>query len=228
MLIFGHRGSSGTEPENTLRAFRAAVGASADGVELDVQATADGVPVVIHDHDVSRTTNGRGQVAELTLAELRLLDAGQGELLPTLDEVLDLLAGVLTVDLEIKQTGIEASVLAVLARHPAARWFISSFDWNVLREVRLLSSTAELWPLANTAADALFAAADSLKSPGIALTHKAYTPEVAQRCAGAGLAVAVWTVNDPDEGRRVQELSAATLMTDYPAMMRSAIGQDIA
>jgi glycerophosphoryl diester phosphodiesterase len=223
MKIFGHRGSSGTDPENTMRAFRAALAADADGVELDVHATADGVPVVIHDADVSRTTNGSGAVSKLTLAQLKSLDGGEGERIPTLEEALGLLAGAATFDLEVKQPGIEQIVLDRLDRFPNAEWFISCFDWSVLREIRRLSRTAVLWPLAVAADDDLFAAAAELDSPGIALRHGAYTPEVAGRCSAAGLAVAVWTVNEPAEGRRVRDLGAATLVTDFPAMMRAAI-----
>lgn len=221
MLIFGHRGSSGTDPENTLRAFRQALAAGADGVELDVHATADGTPVVIHDSDVSRTTNGSGEVAAMSLAELRQLDAGDGERVPTLDEVLDLLAGKLTIDLEIKQPGVEAATLEVLARHPAASWFISSFDWGSLLAVRRLSPPARLWPLALVADDALYEIATELDSPGVALLHRSYSADSAARLQSAGLKVGVWTVNDVAEARRVRDLGAATLMTDYPGQMRA-------
>ncbi|MDQ3694240.1 MAG: hypothetical protein M3464_11500 [Chloroflexota bacterium] len=223
MLIFGHRGSSGTDPENTMPSFRQAIAVGADGVELDARATIDGIPIVIHDGDVSRATTGSGTVETMTLAEAQRIDAGDGERIPTLDEVIGLLAGLLTIDIEIKQAGIERLVLDVLNRHPAADWFISCFDWGVLENVRRLSPAAAVWPLAVAADDALFAIAARLQSPGIALQHRAYTVEVAERCAAAGLLVGVWTVNDPTEGRRVQALGAATLMTDYPAMMRSAL-----
>ncbi|EUJ36413.1 glycerophosphoryl diester phosphodiesterase [Listeria weihenstephanensis FSL R9-0317] len=76
--IFAHRGSSGAHPENTLPAFLAAVESGADGIELDVQLTKDGIPIVIHDDKVNRTTNGSGVVRELTLREIKKLDAHQG------------------------------------------------------------------------------------------------------------------------------------------------------
>lgn len=223
MHIFGHRGSSGTDPENTLRAFRRAIAVGADGVELDVHTTADGIPVVIHDDDLSRTTSGRGSVEAMPLAAVQRLDAGSGEPVPTLDDVLGLLAGKLTIDIEIKQTGIEQAVLDVLHRHPAADWFISCFEWNVLVSLRHLSPAAALWPLAVTADDALYEIAERLGSPGVALLHGAYTQDVAKRCAGANLAVGVWTVNVPTEARRVNELGASVLMTDYPELLRSAL-----
>ncbi len=223
MQIFGHRGSSGTAPENTLQAFRQAMAAGADGIELDVQATADGIAVVIHDSDLSRTTNGAGRIQSLTLAEVQQLDAGGGERVPTLDEIVGLLAGAMTIDLEIKQPDIEDVVLEVLHRHPSADWFISCFKWGVLQHVRQLDSSASLWPLATVADEALFTIAAELRSPGLALRHTAYTEEVAERCAAAGLEVGVWTVNDPKQGGRLKQLGASVLMTDYPAMMREAL-----
>jgi glycerophosphoryl diester phosphodiesterase len=224
MLIFGHRGSSGTDPENTLRSFRVAIAAGADGIELDVQATGDGIPVIIHDHDLSRTTDGTGKVSSRSLAELKQLNAGHGEQIPTLDEVMALVAGKLTVDIEVKQSGIEATVLNTLAKYSMADWFISSFEWDVLLAAQRLNPSAPLWPLALALDDAVLAIADRLSSPGIALLHSAYTAEAAAHCTQAGLAVGVWTVNDPAEGHRVRELGATALMTDFPAMMRAELG----
>src|SRR5581483_5764644 len=104
-VVIAHRGASASEPENTLAAFEAALAAGAPLVELDVRLSADGVPVVIHDADVARTTDGFGWVHELTLAELRALNAGTAarpERIPTLDEVLRVVSGRGGVALEIK------------------------------------------------------------------------------------------------------------------------------
>jgi glycerophosphoryl diester phosphodiesterase len=100
-LIVGHRGTC-TEPENTLKAFRKALEMKVDMVELDVRLTKDKVPVVMHDDDVDRTTNGRGKVAEFTLKELKKLDAGDGEKIPTLQEVIDLIKGKSKLMIELK------------------------------------------------------------------------------------------------------------------------------
>ena len=91
--IIAHRGASDDEPENTLRAFRRAIELGADMVELDVHLSRDGHVVVIHDDDVARTTDGTGEVPSLTLGELRRLNAGKGERIPTLQEVIDLVRG---------------------------------------------------------------------------------------------------------------------------------------
>ena len=88
-FIIGHRGASAEAPENTLVAFLLAQAQGADGIEFDVQLSADGCPVVIHDGNLARTTNGRGQVQDFTVAALQKLDAGHGQPIPTLDEVFE-------------------------------------------------------------------------------------------------------------------------------------------
>ncbi len=121
MLIYAHRGLSGTHPENTLLAFRKALAAGVDGLELDIHVSADQVPVVIHDRDMARTTSGSGFVDEIALAQLHVLDAGSGEPVPTLNEVVALAGDAVHLDIEIKGTGAERAVLDVLAHYPGAR-----------------------------------------------------------------------------------------------------------
>ena len=226
MRIYAHRGTSATDPENTLRAFRHAVEVGADGIELDVHATSDRIPVVIHDRDVARTTNGRGNVDELPLADLSQLDAGDGERVPTFDDVLDLVGDRVHLDVEVKQAGIERKVLAVLARHPSASWAVSSFDWDILRAIRALSADAELWLLTIAVTDELFTTARELSATAVALRAAAYTPETAARISGAGLEVVIWTVNAVAEAARVRDLGAVGLCTDDPeAIMRGLDSQ---
>ena len=215
-LIYAHRGSSAHHPENTLRAFRHALATGVDGIEFDVHATVDGVPVVIHDRNVERTTDGSGYVDEISLMSLKTLDAGDGERVPTLAEVLDLVGAGAHLDIEIKGSRTERAVLGVLAQYPATRWAISSFDWNTLRTVRRLDPGAELWPLAKLFEDQLTAVAAALGSPAVALFAGAYTPESARELRDAGLRVMVWTVNKASEARRVGDLGAFAICTDDP------------
>ena len=224
MLIYAHRGVSVDHPENTLRAFRHALALGVDGIELDVHATADGIPVVIHDRDIRRTTTGIGYVDEMPQARLRTFDAGAGERVPTLAEVLALVGDAARLDVEIKGLGSERAVLEVLAKYPAVTWAISSFDWNTLRTVRRLDATAELWPLAERCGDDLIAIAAELASPAVSLFTGAYTTETAPKLRDAGLRVVVWTVNDPREARRVADLGAFALCTDDPQRISSLGG----
>ncbi|HEY7033847.1 MAG TPA: glycerophosphodiester phosphodiesterase [Thermomicrobiales bacterium] len=216
MRIYAHRGASASEPENTLRAFRRALEIGADGIELDVHATVDRVPIVIHDRAVARTTNGRGNVDELPLDAIIDLSAGRGEQVPTLHDVLSLVGNRAHLDVEIKQGGIEREVLATLARCPDARWAISSFDWGILRAVRSLAPDADLWLLSSFVSDALFTSATELNASAVALFAPAYTKETAARLSDSGLAVVVWTVNDREGAIRVRDLGAVALCTDTP------------
>ncbi len=138
VLILGHRGALRDAPENTLASFREALAQGAHGVELDSKLSRDGHVVVIHDRTVDRTTDGRGRVADLTLADLKRLDAGawfssrfSGECVPTLDEVVEALppAAVLNIELTNYGTvgdGLEARVAEVVRRHRAERRVILS------------------------------------------------------------------------------------------------------
>ncbi len=111
--VIGHRGASGSFPENTLLAFREAIREGADAVELDVRLSADGVPVVLHDATLDRTTDGRGPVAGMPLAALQELDAGSGERIPALVDVLEELSGT-PIIIEIKERRAGASVARVI------------------------------------------------------------------------------------------------------------------
>ncbi len=223
VLVYAHRGSSGSYPENTLLAFREALEAGADGIELDVHATSDGIPVVIHDRAIERTTNGSGFVDELPLARLQRFDAGQDEQIPTLQAVLDFVGAAAHLDIEIKGSGIEANVLAVLGGIPRARWAISSFDWGTLRRIRALDDLAALWPLAEIVDARLFGIASELRSPAVSLYSGAYTAETAASLRKAGLVTMIWTVNDTGEARRVRDLGAFALCTDYPEQIAEAL-----
>ena len=147
MLNIAHRGASGTFPENTLSAFRAAIDAGADMCELDVQLTRDGAVVVIHDETVERTTDGKGEVAELTLEELKRLDAGakfkggalKGERIPTLDEVFSVTSGKCGLNIELKAGGLEHQVAQIMqARNAFGDSIVSSFDWDYLKKIQQL------------------------------------------------------------------------------------------
>jgi glycerophosphoryl diester phosphodiesterase len=215
-LIYAHRGISAMHPENTLRAFRRALAIGVDGIELDVHPTADGIPVVIHDRDVGRTTDGAGYVDQIPLVQIKTFDAGDGERVPTLTEVLAVVGDAAHLDIEIKGSDVERAVLDVLAQHPTVRWAISSFSWDTLRTVRRQDPVAELWPLAERAGDDLTAIADELAAPAVSLFTGAYTAQNALTLRSAGLRVMVWTVNDPQEAQRVKDLGAFGLCSDDP------------
>jgi glycerophosphoryl diester phosphodiesterase len=214
-LVVAHRGASADHPENTLAAFEAAARAGADVIEFDLRLTADGVPVVLHDEDLSRTTDGRGVVRETRLSELKQLDASRGRgprlEIPTLAEALDAIgrtgAGV---DLEIKSLGgpdpgrhdlLEAT-LGVLeeARFPGPV-LVSSFNGLTLQRCRELAPGLPTGFLTAVAIDPTSAltyarqAGHEFILPQVEAVLEA-GPAFVEQCHSSGLRVGTWTVDD--------------------------------
>ena len=200
-VVIAHRGASAAWPENTLTAFEAAVRAGADMVELDVRLTADGALVVMHDPDVARTTDGRGLVCELTLAEVRALHV------PTLRDALDLLQGRAGAEIEIKDDPGEAAADAVVDQLRDARFdaaLVSSFHAGALARTRERDA-AIATGLETDGTDALRAGLDHVVAHG----HPFLLPdapslrragrEVARLAHERGVRVGTWTVDDPEE-----------------------------
>ncbi len=223
MLIYAHRGASADEPANTLAAFQRAIEDEADGIELDIYMSLDGVPVVLHDRELEATTNGHGFVNETALRELKTLDAGNGETIPTFEEVLDLVAGRLRLYIEVKQPGAEAATLELLARFPKAEWIAASFDAGILTTVRQLNPTAELWLITKMVSDEALSVAKDLSVSTLSVWAEATSPAVAARLFDADLDLAVWTVNEVPVARQAQLLGASALCTDRPRLIREGL-----
>lgn len=221
VAVSAHRGASAELPENTLAAFRAALDHGADGFELDVALSADGVAVVLHDDTVDRTTDGVGPVTALTAADLRALDAGRGEHVPTLDEVLALAAGRAEVNVEIKDPEAAAAVATVVKGHPDLTFFVSSFRWGALAEMRALDGSVRLYPLVASVSelDAALAFAVEVGAAGLSVWENGLTAAHVDRIHAAGLQVFVWTVNDPVRAAELIAVGADALCTDDPAAL---------
>ncbi|MEM7030100.1 MAG: glycerophosphodiester phosphodiesterase family protein [Chloroflexota bacterium] len=144
-LRIGHRGASAYAPENTLASFIKAAELGANMVELDVQLSADGIPVIIHDAELSRSTNGQGQVADYSLAELKQLDAGQGEQIPTLQEAIDCcLSHHLGLYIELKSgAAISTTVELIQSRRLYSHVIIGSFRPDWVAQVKHLAPQIE-------------------------------------------------------------------------------------
>jgi len=137
-LILGHRGYSAKYPENTLLAFKKAIEAGADGVELDVWLTRDGKVVIIHDGNIDRVSNGTGNVKEMTLEELKSLDFGNGERIPTLEEVFEALPEEALINVEIKDVDAVERTVEIIRTHNQERAMVSSFHLDALEKYRKL------------------------------------------------------------------------------------------
>lgn len=234
--VIAHRGASAEAPENTLAAFRRALAIGVDGVELDAHLSADGVPVVIHDPLLERTTDGHGLVRDHPLAALRRLDAGRrfaeqfaGERIPTLAEALDALRRVRVI-VEIKNgpvyyPAIAARVLAAVAEAGHRAVTISSFDHHVLLEVR---AAAPQVPRAVLYAARPIDPVRMARDAGAALLHPhwAYvTREMVGQAQAAGLRVETWTVDEPAHLRHVIATGVDGVMTNHPDRLRAALAE---
>lgn len=234
-LAFGHRGASGHEPENTLRALARARELGADGVEFDVQLTGDGVAVVFHDDAVDRTTDGAGRVADLSAAELSAFDAGSwfdpaaaGERVPTLAAWLAAAGDALALNLELKvdaertdQAYADDLAAAALAEVEGAgllgRTVFSSFATKPLRALRRLSSDARIGVLALVdSIDRAFVRAGELGAETFHPPFVIASAELVGRAHDAGLAVWVWTANDAADMDALIDAGVDAIISDYP------------
>jgi glycerophosphoryl diester phosphodiesterase len=214
MQLYAHRGASQTYPENTIAAFAEAVRLGVDGIELDIHATADGVPVIIHDASLSRTATSDAVVTDLTLKELRTVAPS----VPTFDDVLKLVGSSIHLDVEVKQAGVEPAVLDTLARYPDARWSISSFDWSVLAQFRALDPTCDLWLLSPVLSDELVDTAHRLGATAAALYAPGITEDTVHHVHKAGLKVMAWTVNDVERAEQLDQWGTDAFCTDAPQL----------
>lgn len=223
MLIFGHRGAPGypRKGENTRASFRKALAAGADGLEFDVRRCNGGAIVVIHDETIDRTTNGRGRVHRLTYEELRKLDAGSGETIPLLTEVLDEFGGQCVLNIELKDDGIANEIQKlVLERKLQSNVIVSAFHWEELRplqghvQIALLSSRTR----------SLIPSAIEMKAHAIHPRCTRVTSKLLDAAHRAGLKVYTWTVNDTAEMLRLRDLGVDGIFTDFPAAAVAAAG----
>jgi glycerophosphoryl diester phosphodiesterase len=234
LLNIAHRGASGEFPENTLMAFKAAIDAGARMCELDVQLTSDGVAVVIHDDTVDRTTEGRGAVASMSLAELRRFDAGRkfgpsfaGARIPTLEEVLDLTRGRCALNVELKGAGVESEVCRLLREHGAiGDTIVSSFDWNALAAARRIEPALGLGVLADRRADAMLEAAVRLHAVSVNPRYDLVSETLVEQAHRAGFKVLVWTIDKVARMRRMIALSVDGIMTNYPARLAALLAEE--
>jgi len=247
-LVAAHRGGAALWPENSLLAFREALVLGVDVLELDVHLSADGEVIVLHDATLDRTTTGRGAVRETTsaaLASLRLR-ARDGrvtdEPVPTLARVLDLAAPTRVAILpEIKvgadgrpYPGIEEKVLALLrARGLLARATVQAFAPETIQRVRALAPDARTMLLVGrgridherAAPAAAVRWATDVGATDLGIDHRLVDRDVVDASRQASIKLAVWTVNDEADMRRMVDLGVDVIMSDRPDLLRRVVGR---
>lgn len=212
----GHRGVMGVEPENTLRSFRRAEQAGLDQIELDLHLSKDGALVVMHDADVDRTTDGSGPIRDLTLAEIRTLDAGLGERVPVFEEVLD--AVTRPIQAEIKDTGAARALADTLRERGATeRVSVLSFHDEALAEIHSLLPDVRTVLVASELGPEIVPRAQAVGAGLVSLDLTRLNLDVVRRCQAAGIAVMAWTVNTAQDWALARALRLDGAATDLPA-----------
>jgi glycerophosphoryl diester phosphodiesterase len=218
-LVIGHRGARALAPENTLEGIRTAARCKADMVEVDVRLTRDGILVLMHDETVDRTTNGRGKIEDLSVEEIKTLDAN-GQKVPLLEEALILTRELgMGIIVEMKEEGIEELVAEALKGSNA---IVSSFYHSSLREIKELSdirtgviiSSLPVRPVEL----ALWANAD-------AIFPKRTNPRLFKDAHRHGIEIFPWTINTVEEAIWLLRLGADGLVTDNPCLLRKTANQ---
>jgi len=226
-ICIAHRGASGHEPENTLLAVEKAAVLGAPWIEIDVFAVEDEL-VVIHDERLETTTNGTGYVMQHSLAYLRSLDAGKGQKIPLLREVLELAKGRMGVNVELKGPETAAPLVKLINEYEAfrgmygGRILVSSFRHRELAKVRSLNPDIPIGALGFGLPPAHAKFAQDLGAvsvhTGLALVNQAFVNDAHRR----GLKVFVYTVNTADDLGRVRAMGVDGVFTNYPELVLSA------
>lgn len=228
-LIFAHRGSAGTHPENTMEAFDEAARVGADGIEIDVQLTSDGQVVVIHDETLDRTTNGKGFVKDFSLKDIQKLKAnGKWKMLrrcrvPSLIEVFEWMRGNdLLCNIELKNSvmdyiGLEEKIFELSRKYGYdERIIISSFNHYSLVKCRKLNPAVEVAALYSNRLFMPWSYARSIGAGAIHPNLNAVTDEMILQSLNAGVLVRPYTVNKETSLNRLLRIECPALITDFP------------
>jgi len=220
--VIGHRGARGHAPENTLLAMDTAIRMGAPWIEFDVQLHESGALLVFHDLTLDRTTDGHGLLAEQPLGMLRALDAGQGQEIPTLEEVLDLVEQQVGVNIELKTAGGTGEAVAGVIRNylnagwPPEKFLVSSFHLPGLWEFKQLAPEIPIGALICGVPLDWAACAVELGASVLSLSSEFVDPRLIEDAHQHGIQVYVYTVNDPDELRALRRLGVDGVFSDFP------------
>lgn len=235
-LVFGHRGASAYAPMNTLPAFELAVAQRADGIELDVHLSQDGQLIVLHDFTVDHTTDGHGYARDMTLAQLKQLDAGgwkgeqfKGVSIPTLDEVFAAVGHKLYINVEIKSEtvetdGVEQQVAECIAKNGMAeRVIVSSFNPLALKRFREIMPEVPIGYLYMAGEKPFAEVMETLDHEAQHPQHTMIDQDYMDWAKQNGYRVNTWTVNDPLRAVELRDMGVDAIITDTPDVMLEAL-----
>ena len=222
ILKIGHRGAMGYEPENTLLSFKKAIDFGADAIELDVYVCKTGQLVVIHDDKVDRTTSGKGYVIEKSFDELKILDAGKRQKIPKLEEVLDLVANKIIVNIELKGADTAKPVAEVIKKYlqeknwNAENFIVSSFNHIELKEFKKIMPNIKIGALIVGIPENYSEFAEKLGTYCVNLSIEFINQEFVDDAHKRNLKVFVYTVNDLDDINKMKLLGVDGIFSNFP------------
>ena len=223
-LTIGHRGCAGLEPENTLRGVKRAIEAGCGMVEVDVHLV-DGELVVIHDSTVDRTTNGVGRVDSYTLENLRRLDAGKGEKVPLIEEVLALCLGKAAVNIELKGANCVKPLIEMMENRKGPEVLVSSFDWDQLSQYKVMEPSGCVAVLVDRAKqiEKALQLAEELDAYSLNPSMRILSRNLVQQVHGSGRKVFPFTVREVADFLELREAGADGCFVDDPNMVISRL-----
>ncbi len=239
MKIIAHRGASAHYPENTLLAIAKALEAGCDGIEFDVQKLGSEL-IVFHDETLERTTNGQGRLSDLSFEALRQLDAGRGQKVPTLREVLDLIGDQAFINLELKGENTASLVINLLQQltqeqqqnesspcglghypwREQSQFILSSYHFSELALARKLEPELQLGVIADEQIDAALDFAKAISAYSFHPCLAVVTEELVRKVQAMGMKLFVHTVNEISDINRMQQFGVDGIFTDYPNAIR--------
>jgi glycerophosphoryl diester phosphodiesterase len=222
MLKIGHRGARGHEPENTLIGFQKAIDLRVDRIELDVHLSLDGELIVIHDETIDRMTDGKGYVNYYSLAELKRFRIEKDQSIPTLTEVLNLIDQRCDVNIELKSYDTADKVVDLIENFITDKhwnydqFVVSSFNWTALQQVAFLNSAIRIGVLTEANLDLALAFAKFIQAKSIHPHYHLLTAENTAQLQDKGFEVLTWTINDPEDIRKIKSFNVNGIISDFP------------
>lgn len=222
LIIVGHRGASGYEPENTLKSFERAIEMGVSMIELDVYVCASGELVVIHDDSVDRTTDGTGMVEDGTWEELRQLDAGNGQRIPQLVQVFNLVDKRVAIDIELKGASTPKPVAELIEKYVKTKqwsydhFMISSFDHELVAEFHKACPEVKIGLLFDEQTLGVIDEVKKAKARYAILDYYSVTKEFIADAHAQNIQVFAYTVNAKEVADELKQLGIDGIITDYP------------
>ena len=220
--IIGHRGAMGEYPENTLGSIEWALKKGCDGVEIDIHLSLDGELVVIHDSTLMRTTKEKGFVKEKKFEDLRKLDAGKGEKIPSLEEVLNLVKSFqgAVIFVEIKVPGCEQKVINALNKtEMESRSIVKCFHHLPLKKIKELNSKIKTHCLIYGRPLNPVEIVKACQADGLSISNETVDTDLAKECHQAGVELTLWNANSVSEKNTFQKMGFDYICTDYPSIL---------